>query len=269
MKKTLLFLCLGISSMLVFAGCNKEEPIVEEPVVEEVNDETVEVVDTTDLVEEDEPAEVDVPKITIKDENGEVYVAPEITADDIYAQIDNITEKYQLSDYERDHIIMTILYYNGAKMSDEEFNIIREDYLGNVGEATCSDYINSFRHQFISRNNEISLSDLLINEEEKKIADQIEEYYNSDSFTDEEWRQIYIDYTNEVYENNYGSSLGIILCDIYDAYDVDFVCDIDEYGGHIIDGIVDEYNINNRSRFDRNDYPSYDNSSEYESSHQE
>ena len=45
MKKTLFIICLGLSSMLVFAGCNKTETVEEEPIVqEEVVEEVVETV---------------------------------------------------------------------------------------------------------------------------------------------------------------------------------------------------------------------------------
>ena len=53
MKKSLLFLCLGISSMLVFAGCNKEEPVVEEQVVESVLEENVEPEEVVEEPEEE------------------------------------------------------------------------------------------------------------------------------------------------------------------------------------------------------------------------
>ena len=258
----------------VLAGCSKTKPIVESPevpseVVSEVLSEAVSEIEVAETSEVLESEAVKLPELPIIGDDGNPYVAPELTADDIYAAIDNLA-KYNLTDYERDRVIMTILYFNGGKLSDADFDIIRNDYLGNIGEATFAEQMNDFLRDFVSRENDIALSDLLVDKKEKEIADAIELYYNSDSFNDDDWKQFFVDYTNEVASIKEGSPLGVILDDIYNFYDVDFVCDIESFGGTFeMEEILLDFNRANSDRFNRQDYPEYRNESSYVSSHQE
>ncbi len=260
-----------LMSASVLAGCSKTEPVVEtaetlSEVVSEAVSEAVSEIEVAETSEVLESEAVKLPELPIIGDDGNPYVAPELTADDIYAAIDNLA-KYNLTDYERDRVIMTILYYNGAKLSDADFDIIRNDYLGNIGEAIYSEHINDFDSEFVNRENNIALSDLLVDKKEKEIADAIETYYNSDSFNDDDWKQSFVDYTNKIEE---GSSLGLALLDLYYMYDVKFVSHIEEYGGtYNLEIALAEYNENNDSRFDTNDFPEYDSPSSYVSSHTE
>lgn len=266
----------GFGATLLMTGCSgcsvEKEPtaVVSEIPSTETPSEVTSEVPSVVYDNSEEPvveATVEMPELPILDENGNPYVAPTLTADDIYAAIDNL-EKYNLSDYERDRVIMTILYFNGAKLSDTDFDVIRNDYLGNIGEATFSEPINEFRKDFVNRENSIALSDLLVDKKEKEIADEIELYYNSDSFNDDDWRQFFVDYTNEIASTKEGTSLGIAIDYIYDCYDVDFVCDIESFGGTFeMEDIIGEFNSSNRDRFNRQDYPEYDDERSYVSSH--
>ena len=263
-----------VLSASVLAGCSKTEPVVEtsETLLEVVSEAVPEVESEIEVVETSEVSEseaVKLPELPILGEDGNPYVAPELTADDIYTAIDNLA-KYNLTDYERDRVIMTILYYNGAKLSDADFDIIRNDYLGNIGEATFSEHLNQYRKDFVNRENDIALSDLLVDKKEKEIAEAIELYYNSDSFNDSDWKHFFADYTNKIVDSKEGSSLAMLVEEIYSMYDVDFTYDIDNYGGNSeIFDILADYNISNNNRFNKGDYPEYDGPNSYVSSHQE
>jgi len=118
MRKTILLICLGISSMLVFAGCNKEEPVVEEPVVEEVVEESIEV------VEEPEPEEIDIdalmPEFPMFNEDGSIYHAEKVTSDVFEAKLNDLWDKYATNDYEKCIIACNVAAVNNGDVFDDD-----------------------------------------------------------------------------------------------------------------------------------------------------
>ena len=132
MKKSLLFLCLGLSSMLVFAGCNKEDPVVEEPVVESVVEEPAEAVETVETEEVvEEPAE----------EVGKTVV--EYTAEDVEKHIEEIAPSFGF--LTKDQLDALVIAVNLDHISEEELEAIMAENNYTV-ESLNESYINSLKY---------------------------------------------------------------------------------------------------------------------------
>ena len=185
MKKTLLFLCLGISSMLVFAGCHKEEPVAEEPVAEEVDEESIEV------VEEPEPEEIDIdalmPEFPMMNEDGSIYHAEKVTSDVFEAKVNELWEKYATNDYEKCVIACNVAAVNNGDVFSSEAAYM---YFSIYGYDIETQYAKTFYERDWG-NEEVPFSAYFIDEKTAKEMDKFEEMMRvlNDENTPEETKE--------------------------------------------------------------------------------
>ena len=168
-------LCLGLSTMLVFAGCNKTETVEEPAIQEEVVEEVVEAVEEQEEIEEDLP----LPEFRLYNEDGSEYEPVAVTADDIYNRIGELEDKYEFEDdWMRDRAVAFLLYANLEYMTDEDANAIYSDYLENFGFQTIdSTSLDEYKH-LADNTNTIPLSAYYIDERLASEAEKLENYYD-------------------------------------------------------------------------------------------
>ena len=212
------------------------------------------------VVEDKEECEV--PEFILYDENGEVYVPQEVTADDIYARIDEITEKYNFAnDWERDRVIGILLYRNSYYMSEEDINKIYKDYLANFGGINIMQQAGYEVDDFINNRSKIELKDYYIDERLSAEAEKIEIYIDNDADMTK-YKDAFVEAMETVNNDGNDEKYYNPLCNIYESIKLDFTNDEKAIYNQYID-IADEtvyYYVNN---YDTLQYQI----SDYESSH--
>lgn len=216
----------------VLTGCSKKEPVVEvtevlsETVPEVVSETVSEIPSESESIltsEETLTEDVEMPEFILYDENGELYVPQEVTADDIYARIDEIREKYDFAnDWQRDRVIGILLYRNSHYMSEEDIDLIYNDYLANFGGVNVSQQNGYELADFVDKKTKIELKDYYIDEKLSAEAEKIENYYrngdinkfkenflialntvNGNDNAEEYYNPLYTVYENIIYANPY------------------------------------------------------------------
>lgn len=168
----------GTLAVLLCSGCAKKPESVSEIVVEV--SEPVSEIETSEQPSEVVAEEVKMPEFILYDENGELYVPQEVTADDIYARIDELLEKYDFeNDWERDRVIGILLFNNSCYMSEEDINTIYDDYLANFGGQNISQQYGFEISDLFDKTNKVELSDYFIDEKIAEEADRFCEYIES------------------------------------------------------------------------------------------
>ena len=207
MKRPAFFLCLGLSSMLIFAGCNKEEPVVEEPVVEEVVEESIEV------VEEPEPEEIDVdalmPEFPMLNEDGSLYHAEKVTSDVFEAKINDLWDKYATNDYDKCVIACNVAKANNGDVFSTDASYITSYIYGYDIETF---YAKTFYERDWG-NEEVPFSAYFLDERTAKEMDKFEEMMRvlNDENTPKETKEKIVEkmkeqaktYGNIVMDNSY------------------------------------------------------------------
>ena len=211
MKRPAFFLCLGLSSMLIFAGCNKEEPVVEEPVVEEVVEESVEVVEVP------EPEEIDVdalmPEFPMLNEDGSLYHAEKVTSDVFEAKINDLWDKYATNNYDKCVIACNVANANnGDVFSSDAAYIFSWIYEGEIS----TNYAKVFYERDWG-NEEVPFSAYFLDERTAKEMDKFEEMMRvlNDENTPEETKEKIVEkmkeqakeYQDVLVSNNYSDDI--------------------------------------------------------------
>ena len=258
----------GIATgVLVMGGCTTEV-VVTDPVTTEVVTENpepeIEVIETSEPVEEvvEDKEECEVPEFILYDENGEVYVPQEVTADDIYARIDEITEKYNFAnDWERDRVIGILLYRNSYYMSEEDINKIYKDYLANFGGINIMQQAGYEKDDFINKRSKIELKDYYIDERLSAEAEKIEIYIDNDADMTK-YKDAFVEAMETVNNDGNDEKYYNPLCNIYESIKLDFTNDEKAIYNQYIDiaDVTVYYYVNN---YDTLQYQI----SDYESSH--
>ena len=194
----------------VFAGCNKTETVEEEPaveVVEEVVEEPVEEEVVEEEIEEPEVVEVELPELPLLDEDGNPYVPGMFTTEEVYAAIDKMVADNKFATrFERDFAIEFMITLNAPYISKETFETIKEDYCANITNADYNTFEGSYLNDDLDLYTEVFKTELPINylfldEKQGDAALQIVNYYNSDSYSREEYSDFALDYIEFSNEN--------------------------------------------------------------------
>ncbi len=187
MKKSLLFLCLGISSMLVFAGCNKEEPVVEQPVVEEVIETTDPVEEVVEPVEEEIDVDALMPEFPMLNEDGSIYHAEKVTSDVFEAKVNELWDKYATNDYEKCIIACNVAAVNNGDVFDDDATYM---IFGIYGYDIETYYAKTFYERDWG-NEEVPFSAYFLDERTAKEIDKYEEMMRvlNDENTPEETKE--------------------------------------------------------------------------------
>ena len=226
----LAFAGIAGAGTLVLTACTTEVKPEVEPVVtvtSEVSSEVPSVVyDNSEVPSEElseEVEDVEMPEFILYDENGDLYVPQDVTADDIYARIDEIVKKYEFAnDWERDRVIGILLLRNSHYMSDEDIDTVYSDYLANFGGVNVGQQDGYELTDFNEKKSKIELKDYYIDERLSAEAEKIENYYrngdinkfkeglllaintiNDNDNAEEYYTPLYAVYENIIYANPY------------------------------------------------------------------
>ena len=268
LKGKMVLVAAGIATgVLVMGGCTTEV-VVTDPVTTEVVTENpepeIEVIETSEPVEEvvvEDKEECELPEFILYDENGEVYVPQEVTADDIYARIDEITEKYNFAnDWERDRAIGILLYNNAHYMTDEAIEEVYDEYLANFGGENVAQQNDFEMEKIMNNENKVALADYYVDTRLSVEAGKIENYIDNGDM--EKYKEAFIAALNTMKEDEYNE---MYYNSLYAVYAKVFTnkCDYTNeefnlFGDYDINGCNIYYSVNNYDtlNFQISDYES-------------
>ena len=196
----------GTFAVMLFSGCSgcsaKPQPVSE--VVAEASEPVSEIIEVSEEPSEEfsevAPVVVELPELPILDENGKAYVPGMFTTEEVYAAIDKmVAENDFTNDLERDKAIAFMIYINSPYISKDTFVTIKEDYCANITDTDfhrfCVGYIGD------DQETEVTVDYLFLDEKQGDVALQIVNYYNSDSYSREEYDEYAFNYIQFSKEN--------------------------------------------------------------------
>ena len=191
------------------SGCSATKEPASEVVVEASETPTeIEVIETSEQpseeiseeISEEPVVEAELPELPILDENGKAYIPGMFTTEEVYAAIDKMVAENDFeNDLERDKAIAFMIYINSPYISKDTFMTIKEDYCSNITDTDfhrfCVGYIGD------DQETEVTVDYLFLDKKQGDVAMQIVNYYNSDSYSREEYDEYAFNYIQFSKEN--------------------------------------------------------------------
>ena len=121
--------------------------------------------------------ELPYPALPIRDAFGEEVYIPEIfSVTDVYNAIAKV-EPYCDSDYERDKMVLFMIWKNQPYMDQYAFQKVRDDYLQNFDDVNIHDYWDEYCAEVRNGTNKVPMELLLVDEKESEVFGEIVRVY--------------------------------------------------------------------------------------------